>query len=90
MTRRRFDKVFEPAGAILSSPATLPVTPYPPEIREWIAQVARDIWERRSRYPGDDLWNWLSAEKYVLAMLEVPCAAIAALSGGRARLSDRF
>jgi hypothetical protein len=39
----------------------------PPVGHEAIANLARQIWEQEGRQPGQDLANWLRAERQLLA-----------------------
>lgn len=69
MPRVIIDKRARAPDAVLSLSAIPPVMAHAPAIRQWISEIAFDIWERRGRRAGDDLWNWLTAEKFVLAQV---------------------
>lgn len=84
MPRVIFDKRAGPPATVLSLPVASLATVETHAIRQWIAGIAYDIWERRGRHPGDDLWNWLTAERFVLAQLAVLRNAIPAPGNGRA------
>ena len=58
-----FDKRTKPPDAVPSRSVM------PPEVWQRIAQTAYDLWERRGRRNGDDLRNWLTAERIVLGQL---------------------
>lgn len=51
--------------AVGASSGAPPVMPQTPADRRQVAQIAYDIWVRRGRNSGDDLWNWLSAENFI-------------------------
>ena len=48
------------------SSAFRPVEDLPPQVKQRIAEIAYQLYERRGRQPGHELDDWLEAERRVL------------------------